>query len=167
VAALGGVLLVGGAKIAPDAASVRPAGLVALWAAVVATTLGIGLALVRVIPLTEEIGAAAARPLAVLVAVAGALAAGLLEASGAAANDVAAESRRAVLGTRVGVALALVAATTAGLEGWWRLGTYATALTAAAAAAVLLGLAALEPEARLAGARRVIFLAALLYLLPA
>jgi hypothetical protein len=69
-----------------------------------------------------------------------------------------------VLGTRVAVALALVAATAAGLEAWWRDGTYATALTAAAAAAVLLGLAALEPEARLAGARRVIFLAALLAL---
>jgi hypothetical protein len=114
VAAFGGVLLVGGAKIAPEAASVRPAGVVALWAALAATTLGIGLALTRLGSLPEEVGTAAAGPLAVLVAVAGALAAGLLEASGAAATDVAVESRRAVLGTRVAVALALVAATAAG-----------------------------------------------------
>jgi hypothetical protein len=164
VAALGGALLVGGAKIAPDASSVRPAGVAALWVAVVAATLGVGLALARLSPLAEEIGASAARSLAVLVAVAGALTAGLLEAESAAATDAAAESRRAVLGMRVAVALALVAATTAGLEAWWRGGTYATALTAAAAAAVLLGLAALEPEVRLAGARHVVFLAALLAL---
>ena len=164
VAALGGVLLLGGAKVAPEVLSVRPVGVVALWGAVLAATLGVGLALVRLGPLAEEIGASAARSLAVLVAAAGTLAVSLLEGSGETTTDAAAESRRATLGTRVAVGLALVAATTAGLEAWWRVGTYTTALTAAAAAAVLLGLAALEPEARLAGARYAVFLVALLAL---
>jgi hypothetical protein len=166
VAALGGVLLLGGAKVAPEVSSVRPVGVVALWGAVLAATLGVGLALVRLGPLAEEIGASAARSLAVLVAAAGTLAVSLLEGSGETTTDAAAESRRATLGTRVAVGLALVAATTAGLEAWWRVGTYATALTAAAAA-VLLGLAALEPEARLAGARSAVFLVALLALVLA
>jgi hypothetical protein len=164
VAALGGALLLAGAKVAPEVSSVRPVAVVALWVAVAAATLGVGLALVRLGLLAEEIGAAGVRSLAGLAAAAGALAVSLLEASSEATTDAAAESRRATLGTRVAVALALVAATTAGLEAWWRVGTYATALTAAAAAAVLLGLAALEPEARLAGARYAVFLAALLAL---
>jgi hypothetical protein len=166
VAALGGVLLVGGAKLAPEVAAVRPVGVGALWVAFGATTLGVGIALVEVSPLADEIGATAARPLAALVALAGALAATLLEASSAVTTDVGAESQHGRLSTRVAVPLALIATTAAGLEGWWRVGTYATALTAAAAGAALLGLAALEPATRLWGARRVAFLAALLYLLP-
>ena len=99
-----------------------------------------------------------------LVLAVGTLTACLLEASGPAASDSDGQFVRAARVTRLAVALALVAAVAAGVESWWREATYATPLTMAAAAAALLGLAALEPEARLAGTRQVLFLAALLAL---
>jgi hypothetical protein len=62
------------------------------------------------------------------------------------------------------VALALVAASAAGVESWWRDGIYATGLTAATAAAALLGLASLEPVPRFGVVPRLLFLAAVLAL---
>jgi hypothetical protein len=93
------------------------------------------------------------------------LAASLLDAAGPAAPDPDAPLRRAARVTGLAVALALAAAVAAGVESWWREATYATPLTTAAAAAALLGLAVLEPETRLDGTRRLLFLGGLLFLL--
>jgi hypothetical protein len=76
--------------------------------------------------------------------------------------DEAGVETRAALGTRVAAGLAVAAALAAGIESWWRAGSYAGDLTAAAVAAALLGLAALEAEPRLLGTRRVLLLVALL-----
>ena len=164
VAALGGALLLTAARLAPEASGARPVAVGALWAAVLAAALGAGLTVARLAELVEGVGENGARSLAVLVAAVGTLAACLLEASGPAASDSDGQLVRAARVIRVAVALALVAAVAAGVESWWREATYATSLTTAAAAAALLGLAVLEPEARLAGTRHVLFLAALLAL---
>ncbi len=163
VATLGGVLLLGAVRLAPESRAARPVGVAALWAGLAAAALGTLLALVGAALLP---GGIEAQGLAVLVVGVGTLAACLLEMAGP-ATDAAAEASRAILTTRVAVALAVLAALAAGIEGWVREGTYATTLTAAAAAAALLGVAALEPETRLAGARRLVLLAALLYVLLA
>jgi hypothetical protein len=52
---------------------------------------------------------------------------------------------RALLATRVGAALAVLAALLAAADGVWRQGTYDTSTTLTAVSAALLGLAALEP----------------------
>jgi hypothetical protein len=54
-------------------------------------------------------------------------------------------ARHAALEARIGCALAVAAAGVAGFEGWLRLGSYATPLTASAASAAVLALGAQEP----------------------
>jgi hypothetical protein len=165
VAALGGILLLGGAILAPPAPAARKAGIGALAAAIVAATVGIVVALARLASLPEGLRAAGALPLALLVGATGVLALLLLETfafPGEASGSR--ESARAALAFRFAVALALAAAAAAGLEAWWRAGTYATSLTAASSAAALLGLAALEPVPRFGVVLRLLFLATLLAL---
>ena len=163
VAVLGGVLLVGGAVVAPPAPGARTAGQGALAGAVVAAALGIVVALARLASLPEGLRAAGARPLALLVGAAGVLALCLIGMAGPRAGEPA-DRRWDALSPRVAAALALVAASAAGVESWWRDGTYATTLTAATAAVALLGLASLEPVPRLGVALRLLFLAAVLAL---
>ncbi|MCG6922432.1 MAG: hypothetical protein LJF15_15320 [Acidobacteria bacterium] len=167
VAALGGVLLLTTARLAPEASGARPVAVGALSAAVLAAVLGAGLTVARLTELPAGVGESGARSLVVLVAAVGTLAASLLDATGPATPGPVAPLRRTARVTGLAAALALGVAVAAGVESWWREATYATPLTTAAAAAALLGLAVLEPEARLAGTRRVLFLAALLFLLVA
>ena len=165
VGALGGVLLLGGAILAPPAPAARKAGLGALATAVVAATVGILAALARLASLPEGLRAAGALPLALLVGAAGVLALVLLETFASPGEGSGSdESPRAALAFRVAAALGLAAAAAAGIEAWWRDGTYATGLTAASSAAALLGLAALEPVPRFGVVLRLLFLAALLAL---
>jgi hypothetical protein len=165
--ALGGVLLLASARLAPEGAWARPVGVGALWIALGFASAGVGLALVRVAALTEAVEPNATLTLAALVAALGTLAMGLLEGSGPVASDVDVLVLRAGRLTQAAAALALVAAVAAGVESWWREASYVTPLTATAAAAGLLGLAALEPDAPLTGIRRLLFLFALLVLLVA
>jgi hypothetical protein len=89
----------------------------------------------------------------------------LLETFASAGEDSGSgEGPRAALAFRVAAALGLAAAVAAGIEAWWRDGTYATGLTAASSAAALLGLATLEPVPRFESVIRLVFLAALLAL---
>jgi hypothetical protein len=168
VAALGGVLLLGGATLAPPAPGPRQAGLGALATAAVLTGCGIGLALLRLASLPEGLRAAGARPLALLVGAAGILAVLLTEST-----DPPAEAAGSHLGLsphrlfQVAAALALAAAVAAGMESWWRDGTYATSLTTTSSVAALLGLAALEPVPRFQEGARVLFLVVLVSLLLA
>lgn len=165
VTALGGTLLLGAALFAPPAPGARKAGLGALGVAAVAATLGVVVALVRLASVSEGLRTAAARPLALLVGVTGVLGLFLLEAAGFIRPRDAGAGPRGALALRLAVALALAAAVAAGFEAWWRDGSYATSLTAAASAAALLGLAALEPVPRLGVALRLLFLAALVAVL--
>ena len=168
VAALGGLLLLGGAIFAPPAPGARKAGIGALGASVVAVVVGTVVALARLASFPEALRAAGARPLALLVGATGVLGLCLLETAGLRAEGSGSgESRRVALAFRVAAALALVAAAVAGVEAWWRDGTYVTSFTAASSAAALLGLAALEPVPRLGGVLRLLFLAALLALVLA
>jgi hypothetical protein len=162
--ALGGVLLLASARLAPEGQRAGPVGVGALWGAVAAGILGVGLALGRVAATSVDLGPNGARSLALLVAAVGTLAVCLL---GSGSSDSDARLRRAARLFHVAVALALAAAMAAGVDAWWREATYATPHTAAAAAAALLGLAARTPEAPLTGTRRLLFLASLLFLLVA
>jgi hypothetical protein len=168
VAALGGVLLLGAATLAPPAPGARKAGLGALGVAAALAVLGTAVALVQLTSLPEGLRSEGGRPLALLVGATGVLALLLREAAASPAEVAgSAESPRSALAFRVAAALAVAAAIAAGVEGWWRDGTYATDLTAASTSAALLGLAALEPLARLEGVPRLLFLAAVLALVLA
>ena len=164
VAALAGVLLLGGATLAPPAPGARQAGLGALGVAAAGATVGVGLALARLAVLPEGPRSAGAWPLTQLVGATGVLALLLAGMAETRAEDAGA-GPRADLAFRVAAALALAAAVAAGVEAWWRGGTYATGLTAASSAAALLGLAALEPLPRLGAVPRLLFTGALLALL--
>jgi hypothetical protein len=165
--ALGGVLLLASARLAPEGSGARPVGVGALWGAVAAGVLGVVLALLRVAALSGGLGPGGARSPALVVAAVGTLAVCLLEGSGPGSSDSDALLVRAARLNHVAAALALAAAVAAGVESWWREGSYITPLTAAAVAAGLLGLAAREPEAPLNAARRLLFLLALLFVLVA
>lgn len=164
VTALGGVLLLGGATLAPPAPGARRAGLWALGVAVAGATVGVGLALARLASLPEGLWAAGGQPLALLIGATGVLALLLVRTTETRAEDPGA-GLRAGLAFRVAAALVLAAAVGAGAEAWWRGGTYATGLTAACSATALLGLAALEPLPRFGVVPRLLFAGALLALL--
>jgi hypothetical protein len=165
--ALGGVLVLTSARLAPEGSGARPVGVGALWGAVIAGVLGVVLALLHVVALSEGLGPGGARSPALLVAAVGTLAVCLREGSGPVSSGSNALLVRAARLNHVAAALALAAAVAAGAESWWREAAYASPLTAAAAATALLGLAALRSEAPLAGTRRLLFLLALLFLLVA
>ncbi len=164
VAALGGVLLLVGATLAPPAPGARRAGLGALGVAAAGASVGVGLALARLASLPEGLRAAGARPLALLMGATGVLALLLVRTTETRAEDPGA-GPRAGRAFRVAAALALAAAVAAGAEAWWRGGTYVTGLTAASSAAALLGLAALEPLPRFGAVPRLLVAGALLALL--
>lgn len=71
---------------------------------------------------------------------------------------------RATLEARIGAALAVAAAASAGVESWLRTASYATPATAAAASAALLALAVLEPM-RLSLLRKGLLVVALVFVL--
>jgi len=79
-------------------------------------------------------------------------------------GDARALSERSGRQTALAAALAVVALTVSGLESWVRVGSYASAPVAAAAAAALVGLSAIQPT-RFAAARRGLLAAVLLLLL--
>jgi hypothetical protein len=164
VSAAAGVLLLGAGLLAPSPGA-RRGGLAILGLAVAAVVCGVGLAVARSLPLDDALRAAAAQPLGLLTLGATVLAVFLLENRHPEATAEPVSDARLALATTAAAALALAAALLAGAESWMREGAYATAFTASAAAAALLGLAVLEPEPRLQGTRRVLLLAALLFLL--
>jgi hypothetical protein len=166
LAAIAGILLLGGATVAPPAPGPRRAGLWALGGAAALAASGIALALLRLSGLPEGPREAVARPLALLLGATGALAVLLLDAVSTRPEESLSPAR-AARAFRVAATLAVVAAAAAGVEGWWRGGTYATGLTATSAAAALLGLASMEPLPRLAILPRLLFAGSLLFLLLA
>lgn len=164
VAVIGGLLLLGAGLLAPSPAA-RRGGLGVLGLAVVGVLAGLTLAFVRALSLDDALQTAAARPIALLVLAGGVLAVLLMEALRPPSSEEPGSVSRIVVATTVAAGLAVSAAVAAGLESWWREGAYATAFTAAAVSAALLGLAALEPEARLVSARHALLLGALLWLI--
>jgi len=113
----------------------------------------------RVVLWEHTTSAEAALSLAALLAGGGALAVVLQERAPAPGLEVA-QATRAERATALATVLALVALGAAGVESWWRAGSYLTSGTLVAASAALLGLAALEPT-RLVGTRRLALLVAL------
>ena len=158
IAALGGSLLLVAGRLAGDGATARPAARAALGLAVGLATAGLSLAVVRLESL--PVARATLLPLAGVAAAAAWLAASLFAARSATPPLVSRVAPRA-LPLAVLAALALAIAVAA--AGVLRDGTYATPHAAAAAAAALLGLAALEPT-RAPGLRRFAFLLAFLAL---
>jgi hypothetical protein len=151
IAALAGVLLLAAQRLA-GGTQVGAAARAALWLALLAAIAGVSLALVRA--LSGGVGAPATLPLVGVACAALVLAAALRPPFGSRAPLV------------VPVVAALLVALCAGVGVWSTSthGSYATALTAGAAATALLGLAACEATA-LAGLRRLALLVAALALL--
>jgi hypothetical protein len=148
LAATGGSLLLGARLAVPAAEGARRAATVALWVAVAAGGLGAGLAAVRLGSLSGPLREVGVFPLALIAASTMGLALMLLATSAPIPSDASHEAARAGLAARVALTLTVVAAAACGLEGWWRTGTYATAATAAASSAALIGLAAMEAPGR-------------------
>lgn len=159
VCALAGSLLLGAQRLAGGADAARPVAVGLLWAAAAGAAIGLGVAVVQAGMLPGEGLASGAGVLVAGAAVTLALAVALFDAPRPVPVAEAAASR-ALLATRLAAGLAVLAALAAGIEGYWRQGTYVTPATLAAAAAALLGLAALEPT-RLTLTRRLLLLAAL------
>jgi hypothetical protein len=159
LAGLAGLCLLAGATLVPEATAVRPVAVGALWVAFALGVVGEGIALVRALDLSPGSLGDGAPTLALLVAATGAL--GTVLVAHRHPVELPGAAGRAALATRVAAALAVASLVAAGVEGWWREGSYATGLTAAAGGAALLGLAALEPG-RGATARRLALLAAVL-----
>jgi hypothetical protein len=151
LAAVAGALWLTATALAGAAVALSP-GRAALWLAVATGASGLLLAVVRVV-LLPETTVRMALPLAGL-----ALAIGLLALALRGPADALSRLLTA------GVVLAGLAAVAAGLAGLNVAGTYAVAGALAAAAATLLGLAALE-QTGLGAVRRLVFLVALLALL--
>jgi hypothetical protein len=164
VSGVGGVVLLGAGLLAP-AAVARRAGLAVLGLAAGVTGVGLGGALFQTVSLGDALREAAADPLALLVAAAATLGVVLMEAREPTPDDGPDPDPGRPMVVHVAAGLAVAAALTAGVESWWAAGGYATDLTAAAVATACLGLAALEPERRLAGSRRALLLAAFIWLL--
>jgi hypothetical protein len=154
ISALGGCLLLVARKLAGGGEGVRPAGRAALGAAAFLAGAGALLALVRMASLP---GAVDGTSRLALAGVAGAVLGGCLLATrtGAAQSTL-------LLGVALPWAVVLAAALSIalGVAGVWRDGTYATRLSASAAAAALVGLSALETT-RVPGLRRLAFLLAI------
>jgi hypothetical protein len=167
LAATAGSLLLGIRLALPTAQGAFKAATAVLWLAVAAGGVGVGLAMVRLLALSGPSRQAGVFSLALIATFTLGLALVLQAASGPAPSDVPREAARAELAARLALALALAAAAACGLAGWWQGGTYATALTAAASSAVLVGLAALEAPGRFALGLRGLFLLALLGVLAA
>jgi hypothetical protein len=109
--------------------------------------------------------AAGASDLAGVLLGAGALVGSLVVLlGGPAAGEPAPLLRRSATEARLGAALAMAAAGAAGLEAFYRGGSYTAPLTAAAAAAALLGLAVLEPT-RLSLTRKALLMLALAFMM--
>ena len=166
VLGVGGEVLLGAGLLAPAAAA-RRAGVAVLGLAAGVSGAGLAVALFRTLSLGDALRADAARPLALLVTAVGALGVLLMETrQPAPAGEPDPAAGRSTV-ARVAAGLAVAAALTAGGESWVVAGGYATDLTAAAVATACLGLAAHEPEWRLAGSRRVLLLASFAWLLVA
>ena len=134
----------------------------ALLMAPALAALGIGLAVTQGLGLREDALASGAGEIAALVGLTGLLATGLALLLGDPIEaDANALDARAAAETRLAVVLAALAVAAAGLEGWLRDGTYGTPVALRALAALLLGLAALEPT-QWSLARRGLLLAGLL-----
>jgi hypothetical protein len=156
ISALGGCLLLVARKLAGGGEGVRPAGRAALGAAAFLAGAGALLALVRMASLP---GAVDGTSRLALAGVAGAVA--VLGGCLLATRTGAAQSTQ-LLGVALPWAVVLAAALSIalGVAGVWRDGTYATRLSASAAAAALVGLSALETT-RVPGLRRLAFLLAI------
>jgi hypothetical protein len=150
LAATGGSLLLVIRMALPSVEGAGRAATTALWVAVVAGGLGVGLAVVRLLPLSEPLREAGIPSLALIVATAAGVVLMLLAASGPTPSDASREAAWAERAARVALVFAVVAALACGVEGWWRAGTYATSATAAASSAVLVALAAAEARGSLA-----------------
>jgi len=101
-----------------------------------------------------------------LLATAGLIAALLVLLGAPTTGETEALERRAAALAQITCALAVAAAGVAGLEGFLRLGSYASPLTAAAASSALLALAALEPT-KLGLTRKALCLFALAFVVVA
>jgi hypothetical protein len=165
--AVGGSLLLGVHMALPAAGGAGRAGTAALWGAAGAGALGVGLGVLRLLALGEPLRQAGGLSLALVAAPTAALAVLLFAASGPTPPDASREAARAGLAARVALALVVVVGVACGLEGWWRAGTYATPATAAAGAAALVGVAAVEARDWLALVLRALLVVALAGLLAA
>jgi len=160
VAALGGSLLLIAQRLAGAGENARPAGRAALGLAVLLAGAGLLLAAVRVASLPGDVDGASRLALA---GVAGAVAVlvGSLFASRPGAPPFV--SRLVALALPLAALAAVALALGLAVSGMLGEGTYATSVTASAAAAALLGLSALETTGA-PGPRRLAFLLALLAL---
>jgi hypothetical protein len=157
IGGLGGSLLLAAGRLAGDGAGVGPVARLALWLSVGLGAAGLVLAAVRASLLPEGV---ASLPLAGLAAAVAVLAASLLATW---PGNPPVFSLLVPLALPLGVVAALALAIGGAVVGVLRDGTYASPTAAAAAAAALLGLVALEPT-RAPGLRRFAFLLAVLSL---
>jgi hypothetical protein len=155
--ALAGALLPLAERLAGTTSGAAPAARAASWGATSLGTAGLVLAAARI---ATSGSAVAWIPLLGLAAGVSVLAAALAATRPSASVGLA---RRAAGALPAAAWLALAGAIAVAVASVWRHGTYATGASSAAAAASLLGLAALEPTAA-AGLRRFAFLLALLTL---
>jgi hypothetical protein len=114
----------------------------------------------------EALATGAAGLAGLMLAVAGLVAALFVLIGPPPSGEAARWARQAGLEATIGSGLSVGAAGAAGLEGWLRLGTYATPLTAAAASAALLALAVREPT-KLGLAKKALWLLALAFVVAA
>jgi hypothetical protein len=161
-----GTLSLAAHVLAPSAGGARSAGQRLLVLAGGLAVLGLGLVLYRGLREAPLALSASATGVAGCLLAAGLLVWGLgvLLGSSGGEERTSRDEAEAALQGRVAALLALLALGAAGGEAWLGQGRYATPLVAAAGAAVVLGLVALEPT-RLGLLRRAAFLLSLLYLL--
>ncbi len=115
---------------------------------------------------SEALAASGPGLVGLMLATVGLVAALLVLLGAPASGEAEGLQRQAAVEAQITCALAVAAAGVAGLEGFLRVGSYASPLTAAAASAALLALAALEPT-KLALTRKALCLLALAFVVVA
>jgi hypothetical protein len=165
---LAGALALAAHLLTPDvpSAPVRRFGQGALVLGAALAVLAAGFVLFQGFRTPDALGASAGGIVALMLAAAALVAALVALLCPASSGEAQPWSRQAALEARIGCALAVAAAAVAGLEGWLRLGSYATPLTASAASAAFLALAVLEPT-KLGLPRKALWLLALAFVVAA